>query len=117
MLCIVMLCIVMLCISGAARRQGKHGAREFFCVCGNSAHRYFVNKPPRYNKVTKTYILDFGKRVTMASVKNFQLVSPNNLEKVLLQFGRAGKDKFTMDFCWPLSPLQAFGISLSSFEA
>ena len=46
-------------------------------------------------------------------MKNFQLVSPNNLEKVLLQFGRAGNDKFTMDFCWPLSPLQAFGISLS----
>lgn len=82
--------------------------------------RYFVNKPPRYNKTTKTYILDFGKRVTMASVKNFQLVvkcARPELESVILQFGRAGKDKFTMDFCHPLSPLQAFGISLSSFEA
>ena len=27
-------------------------------------------------------------------------------DAVLLQFGRVGKDLFTMDFQWPLSPLQ-----------
>lgn len=52
----------------------------------------------------------------MASVKNFQLVDPDDQENVLLQFGRVGKDVFNMDYQWPLSPLQAFAICLSSFD-
>lgn len=52
------------------------------------------------------YVLNFNGRVTMASVKNFQLVDPEDQENVLLQFGRVGKDVFNMDYQWPLSPLQ-----------
>jgi hypothetical protein len=52
----------------------------------------------------------------MASVKNFQLVSPEDHDSVLLQFGRTGKDMFTMDYQWPLSPLQAYSICMSSFD-
>jgi tubby-related protein 1 len=37
-------------------------------------------------------------------------------ENVILQFGRVNKDTFTMDFQFPLSPLQAFAICLSSFD-
>uniref|UniRef100_A0A2I3H8F6 TUB like protein 2 n=1 Tax=Nomascus leucogenys TaxID=61853 RepID=A0A2I3H8F6_NOMLE len=37
-------------------------------------------------------------------------------EHLVLQFGRVGPDTFTMDFCFPFSPLQAFGICLSSFN-
>lgn len=62
------------------------------------------------------FVLNFNGRVTMASVKNFQLVSPDDVETVLLQFGRTGKEQFTMDFQWPLSPLQAFATCLSSFD-
>lgn len=62
------------------------------------------------------YVLNFNGRVTMASVKNFQLVDPDDQENVLLQFGRVGKDVFNMDYQWPLSPLQAFAICLSSFD-
>ena len=35
---------------------------------------------------------------------------------VVMQFGRVGKDAFTMDYQWPLCGLQAFGIALSSFD-
>ena len=35
---------------------------------------------------------------------------------VVMQFGRVGKDAFTMDFQYPLCALQAFGIALSSFD-
>ena len=35
---------------------------------------------------------------------------------VLLQFGRIGKDTFTMDMQYPLSPIQAFQICLTSFD-
>ena len=51
------------------------------------------------------------------SVKNFQLVTPEDQEAVLLQFGRVGKDLFTMDYQHPLSPFQAFAICLSSFDS
>lgn len=57
-------------------------------------------------------------------MKNFQLVaavdSSHNVsaveqEKVILQFGKIGKDIFTMDYRYPLSAYQAFAICLSSF--
>ncbi|KAD2393038.1 hypothetical protein E3N88_40015 [Mikania micrantha] len=37
-------------------------------------------------------------------------------DKVILQFGKIGKDMFTMDYRYPLSAFQAFAICLSSFD-
>lgn len=37
------------------------------------------NKPPRWNQGLGAYCLNFGGRVTQASVKNFQLVSVDNM--------------------------------------
>jgi len=63
-------------------------------------------------------VLNFNGRVTEPSVKNFQLIeSAGDGERVLLQFGRIGKDTFTMDLQWPLSPMQAFAIALTSFDS
>ncbi|CAM9658439.1 unnamed protein product [Phaeothamnion confervicola] len=78
---------------------------------------YAINKPPRWNDQVGAYVLNFNGRVTMASVKNFQLVSPDDQENVILQFGRVGQSEFTMDFQHPMSPLQAFAITLSSFDS
>mmetsp|Transcript_58704 Transcript_58704/g.70634 ORF Transcript_58704/g.70634 Transcript_58704/m.70634 type:complete len:583 (+) Transcript_58704:139-1887(+) len=75
------------------------------------------NKPPTWNEHTGSFALDFNGRVTMSSVKNFQLINPEDNDKVIIQFGRVAKDEFTMDFSWPVSPLQAFAIVLSSFES
>jgi len=75
-----------------------------------------MNKPPKWSEEVGAYVLNFNGRVTMASVKNFQLVAPDELDEVKVQFGRVGKDLFTLDFRFPLSPLQAFGIALSSFD-
>lgn len=77
---------------------------------------YLINKPPRWNDQVAAYVLNFMGRVTMASVKNFQLVTPENQDSIVLQFGRIAKDEFTMDFQWPISPFQAFAITLSSFD-
>lgn len=78
---------------------------------------YFINKPPRWNDQVGAYVLNFNGRVTMASVKNFQMVPNDDQENVVLQFGRVAQDMFTMDFAWPLSPLQAFAVTLSSFDS
>jgi len=77
----------------------------------------FVNCSPKWDNTVHAYILDFGGRVTQPSVKNFILGYKDNEEKIVLTFGKVGDDDFTMDFTYPLTPLQAFGICLSSFDA
>jgi hypothetical protein len=37
-------------------------------------------------------------------------------ENIILQFGKVGKDLFTMDYRYPISAFQAFAICLSSFD-
>ena len=81
------------------------------------------NKSPRWHEQLQCWCLNFHGRVTVASVKNFQLVaSPENgpagpeHDKIILQFGKVGKDLFTMDFRYPISAFQAFAICLSSFD-
>ncbi|KAL4439006.1 hypothetical protein ABPG77_006943 [Micractinium sp. CCAP 211/92] len=75
------------------------------------------NKPPRWNQAMSAYCLNFGGRVTQASVKNFQLVSVDNMDRTILQFGKVASDAFTMDYCYPMTALQAFAICLSSFDS
>ncbi|KAF3339827.1 tubby-like F-box protein 1 [Carex littledalei] len=74
------------------------------------------NKAPRWHEHLQCWCLNFHGRVTVASVKNFQLVSTEGDEEtVILQFGKVGDDMFTMDYRHPLSAFQAFAICLTSF--
>ncbi|KAL2467918.1 Tubby-like F-box protein 10 [Forsythia ovata] len=90
------------------------------------------NKSPRWHEQLQCWCLNFRGRVTIASVKNFQLVadaqptagapitsqaSPSDQDEIILQFGKIGKDMFTMDYQYPLSAFQAFAICLSSFDS
>uniref|UniRef100_W5KLH5 Si:dkey-220f10.4 n=1 Tax=Astyanax mexicanus TaxID=7994 RepID=W5KLH5_ASTMX len=74
-----------------------------------------VNKSPSWNEQTQSYVLNFHGRVTQASVKNFQIVHPDN-EYIVMQFGRVAEDVFSMDYSFPMCALQAFAITLSSFD-
>ncbi|KAG6488906.1 hypothetical protein ZIOFF_050161 [Zingiber officinale] len=84
------------------------------------------NKSPRWHEQLQCWCLNFRGRVTVASVKNFQLIAaaaptpsqaaPFDHDKVILQFGKVAKDMFTMDYAYPLSAFQAFAICLSSFD-
>ncbi|KAF6161865.1 hypothetical protein GIB67_002575 [Kingdonia uniflora] len=71
------------------------------------------NKVPRWHEHLQCWCLNFNGRVTVASVKNFQLVAGN--DETVLQFGKIGEDVFTMDYMQPLSAFQAFAICLTSF--
>ncbi|BAT87356.1 hypothetical protein LR48_Vigan09g218700 [Vigna angularis] len=81
------------------------------------------NKSPRWHEQLQCWCLNFHGRVTIASVKNFQLVAsaengpagPEH-DKIILQFGKVGKDLFTMDYRYPISAFQAFAMCLSSFD-
>lgn len=102
-------------------------------VDGKGKPLVLKNKSPRWHEQLQCWCLNFRGRVTVASVKNFQLIAatqppasngapsgsqPNQPEhdKVILQFGKIGKDMFTMDYRYPLSAFQAFAICLSSFD-
>ncbi|CAL5417602.1 unnamed protein product [Camellia sinensis] len=89
------------------------------------------NKAPRWHEQLQCWCLNFRGRVTVASVKNFQLIAAtqpvagaptpsqpaqSDHDKTILQFGKVGKDMFTMDYRYPLSAFQAFAICLSSFD-
>lgn len=89
----------------------------------NGSKLVLKNKSPRWHEHLQCWCLNFHGRVTVASVKNFQLVAsdesnPTNQEHddVILQFGKVGKDMFTMDYRYPISAFQAFAICLSSFD-
>ena len=89
------------------------------------------NRQPNWNEKTQSYVLNFNGRVTQASVKNFQITESDNPQSTIMQFGRIRnvrdfikkklplktiQDNFTMDYRYPLSAVQAFGIALSSFD-
>jgi tubby-related protein 1 len=76
---------------------------------------HLQSKAPAWDEALQRFFLNFNGRVTMASVKNFQLVDGKG--NMCLQFGRTGKDEFILDVQWPLSPFQAFAVALSSFDS
>lgn len=89
-----------------------------------SGHTILRNKAPRWHEHLQCWCLNFHGRVTVASVKNFQLAAivdqsqpggKGDEETVLLQFGKVGDDTFTMDYRQPLSAFLAFAICLTSF--
>jgi len=75
------------------------------------------NKKPIWNQDTQSFVLNFHGRVTMASVKNFQIIHKDNPNYITMQFGRISEDVFTIDYRYPLSAFQAFSIALSSFDS
>jgi hypothetical protein len=76
------------------------------------------NRPPWWNVEIGAFVLNFGGRVSVASVKNFQLCERANQDQIMLQFGRIqGRHSFTMDFQYPLTPMQAFAIAISSLQS
>ncbi|EOA40583.1 hypothetical protein CARUB_v10009311mg [Capsella rubella] len=105
-------------IVGLQEKKGKEGPLVL------------TNKTPRWHQKLQCWCLYFKDRVTIKSVKNFQLISaatvqpsppsqklePSDNDKIILQFGKVGKDMFTMDYSYPLSAFQAFTICLSSFD-
>ncbi|KAL2620802.1 hypothetical protein R1flu_001007 [Riccia fluitans] len=70
-----------------------------------------------WDKTCKRYYADFNRGDIPGSAKNFQLVAANHgqseNDKILLQFGQAGQEIFFMDYRYPLTAFEAFGICLT----
>ncbi|KAG5181457.1 P-loop containing nucleoside triphosphate hydrolase protein [Tribonema minus] len=80
------------------------------------------HKLPYYDEQLDAYALDFGDWPDVhPSIKNFQLIevsadSSGDVPAEAMRFGKVGKDEFKLDFTWPLSPLQAFGIAIAALD-
>eukprot|EP00752_Nemacystus_decipiens_P012897 g11417.t1 len=72
------------------------------------------SREPTYTK--GNYRLNFHGRVTVPSVKNFQLSSPDDKLHTVCQFGKVGEDRFHLDYRAPINAFQAFCISLAQFN-
>ncbi|CAD8127882.1 unnamed protein product [Paramecium sonneborni] len=97
-------------------RQNNEGIQYDYQNTQREYIEEFINKPPSWDPQMKEHVLDFYGRVEKPSVKNFQLVKPNNHQFIHLQFGSAEDLVFNLDFCYPLSPLQAFQICITSLD-
>ncbi|KAJ3036289.1 Tubby- protein 3 [Rhizophlyctis rosea] len=78
---------------------------------------FLKNKSPRWNETTQSHCLNFGGRVTQPSIKNFQLIGDVDDSYIVLQFGRCGSDYFTLDARFPITPIEAFAVALTTFDA
>ncbi|OQR89265.1 tubby-like protein [Achlya hypogyna] len=109
------------------KKTGQLVNAEFY-KDGN--HILLHNKRPKYDEKARGHVLNFNGRVTMSSVKNFQLqCDGDGDDDVTLQFGRVScqppgpndqcschKNTFTLDFKHPLSATQAFAICLAAMD-
>lgn len=71
-------------------------------------------KLPVWSSEIGSLVLKFrNRRVLMASSKNFMLNDANGV--LIFQLGKADSGRFNVDFQYPMSAMQAFGIALSAY--
>lgn len=75
---------------------------------------YYVTKDPVFEN--GNYRLNFNGRVSLPSVKNFQMVSPDNIDDVVCQFGKVNEDVFHLDYKYPFNAVQALSLALCQFN-
>lgn len=94
-------------------------------LISNQIVQYGENREPSWLEAIQAYSLDFYGRVTLPSNKNFQLClhdDPEAADTCVLQFGKIVSHEsndvavYTLDFQYPMSPLQAFGICISAAD-
>jgi hypothetical protein len=76
----------------------------------------FENKSARWDEEYKEYKLDFMiiNRIKVTSRRNIIIV--NSKKRNVLQFGVVGNGEYAIDFCFPFSPIQAFGLGIVSIQ-
>jgi len=73
-----------------------------------------ITKMPVWNEAVESLVLDFKGRHIVSSAKNFQLALSQKPEHVLCQYGKLSNSNLALDFKFPISVVQAFGIALST---
>lgn len=74
---------------------------------------FLTNKKPSLNH--GNLVLNYINRNVVKSVKNYQLCEKGE-NSIYYQFGKTGQDSFFFDFKYPFTPIQSFGIAISSLH-
>lgn len=83
--------------------------------CSQSTEHRFITKMPSWNEQVGSLVLDFKGRKIQASAKNFQLTRDEDEKaRVVCQHGKIGNNSFALDFRFPLTVIQAFGMALTT---
>eukprot|EP00250_Pteridium_aquilinum_P010397 c19356_g1_i1 orf=315-1709(-) len=80
------------------------------------------SRKPYYNREMRRYELDYRDRTRsgyriQTSSKNFQLIMEEHGKQVILLHGKVGNSKYIMEYRFPLTAYQAFGICLASIDS
>ncbi|KAI5170880.1 tubby [Nematocida sp. LUAm3] len=73
-----------------------------------------LNKQPYYNQETNSYVLNFNERVTLPSVRNFQIIHPHDTTYITITFGKTNENEYILDYTYPWCAIDAFGVVLSA---
>jgi hypothetical protein len=80
---------------------------------GYSETSTLLTDPPKYDPSKNVYHMNMEGRAQKGSVHNFRLMDEKERKKVFL-LGKFKDGSYNIDACYPLTPLQAFSIAISS---
>ena len=75
-----------------------------------NGHSYYTQRGTNYLDNT----LKWKNSKAEASAKNFRLMDADN--RLVLEFVKVAEDHYGLEFNWPFTPLQAFGVALTSID-
>jgi len=81
---------------------------------GRDGVQRLATKLPSWSEKLQSLILDFKERKATPSSKNFQLTLEEDPDHVVCQHAKIGPHKFSLDFIYPMTAIQAFSIALTS---
>lgn len=96
--------------------EGKNLCMDIRVLGSALEEHWLTTQVPEWNQELECLVMDFPGRQVTASSKNFQLKQEamSGPEEVICQHGKIGPNTFALDFKFPLTIAQAFGISLTT---
>eukprot|EP00928_Gymnodinium_smaydae_P064205 TRINITY_DN47605_c0_g1_i1.p1 TRINITY_DN47605_c0_g1~~TRINITY_DN47605_c0_g1_i1.p1 ORF type:complete len:303 (-),score=57.37 TRINITY_DN47605_c0_g1_i1:104-1012(-) len=101
-------------LGGSSAASPANACGSSPCKASRRERLHLVARQPQWNPEARSLVLEFKGRSVLSSAKNFQLALRQKPDHVICQFGKIGRGTFALDFKYPLSVVQAFGIAVTT---